>query len=219
MLNGVIFMSQAPPLNGSRFKSESAALPEKIGPVVGQTVKQAKKKAGVAFDDDIPTVGPEIFILRMKGQRSLNFTIWAARPRGIWVHWAGKGSEPHFRDEEQCPGCAKRQEKRWKGFLHCYCAEMRQEVFLELTPASARSLADQLAGQTSMRGGRIQVKRTSSDNGRLYISTLTPIGDLNLLPKEKDPRPSILRLWGVSEEQAEAWLKAEVGTENGGHFS
>jgi len=212
-------MSQAPEMNGRRFKSESEPEPPQVGAAVGELIKRQKKKQGVAFDDEIPTVGPEIYILRMKGQRSLTFTVWAGRPRGIWIHWAGNRSIPHFRDDEQCPGCAKRQEKRWKGFLHCYCHEMRQEVFLELTPASARSLADQLSNQVGMRGARIQVKRTTSDNGRLYISTMTPVTDLSLLPKEKDPRPSILRLWGVSEEQAEAWLKAEAGTETGGEFS
>jgi hypothetical protein len=177
-----------------------------------------KKKEGVAFDDEIPSVGPEIFILRMKGQKALTFTIWGSCIRGIWVHWAGDKSIPHFRDVEQCYGCTKQHPKRWKGYVHCYCSEMRQEVFLELTPASARSLRDQLSHRGSLRGAVIQVKRTTADNGRLYISTLTPQSNTDAFPPEKDPRPSILKLWGVDDADADRWLSDEAGSGDGANF-
>lgn len=205
-------MSQTQHFAGHHYKSESHPLPPTVGGAVGQVLKPVKKKAGVAFDDEIPNNGPEVWILRVKGSKSLTFTIWGNKLRGIWIHWAGDGSIPHFRDEENCPGCLKNQERRWKGFLHCYCSEMRQEVFLELTKNSARSLRDQLGHRASMRGAVIQVKRTTSDNGRLYISCLTPMSDTSNLPPEKDPRPSILALWGVSEEDAKKWLAAEAGS-------
>jgi hypothetical protein len=197
-------------LNG-KYKEIDEQTREEIGTNRKNIIRNGEKKSGVAFDDNIPNVGPEIFILRMKGARSLTFTIWGTQIRGIWIHWVGKGSEPHFRDAEQCEGCKKNKEKRWKGFLHCYCSEMRQEVFLELTPASARSLRDQLAERATLRGSVIQVKRTTADNGRLYISTLTP-RIAEGLPPEKDPRPSIMRLWGVDDATADAWLKEELGT-------
>lgn len=168
--------------------------------------KPDTEKTGIAFDDEIPKEGPEIFILRLKGGRVYTFSVWGRMIRGIWVHWRGDVSEPHYNDATECPGCIKLRPKRWKGYLHCYCYEMRQEVFLELTPSSAGSLKQQLSERAEMRGARIQVKRTGADNGRLYISVLTPMNPAEPLPAEKDPRPSILKLWGISEDDAQAWL-------------
>lgn len=203
----------------ARFYEDEHKQPELEPVPFGTIIKAKRKKEGVAFDDDIPLPGPEVYILRMKGNRCLTFTIWAVKIRGIWIHWRGTHSEPHYRDEEHCPGCQSKQEKRWKGFLHCYCSEMKQEVFLELTPTSAHSLRAQLAGRASMRGGVIQVRRTAAENGRLYISTLTPVSDTSMLPPEKDPRPSILRLWGVKDEQAEQWLGMEGEGDERASFS
>lgn len=205
--------------NGKHNDARERFSTDDIPPQAAAPPPPKRKKEGVAFDDEIPTVGPEIFILRMKGQRTLTFSVWATKVKGIWVHWLGSHSAPHFRNEQECPGCLKRAQKRWKGFLHCYCYEMRQEVFLELTPASARSLADQLCHNATMRGARIQVKRTTADNGRLFISVLAPMPDGSPLPAEKDPRRSILRLWGISEQDADAWLSSEAGTGEESGFS
>jgi len=212
-------MSQPAETNGYHQAEHTAIETIEHKPANNGVDRLKKKRNGIAFDDDIPNVGPEIFILRLKGERKLTMTIWGTTIRGIWIHWTGSRSAPHFRNEEECPWCEKRMQKRWKGFLHCYCSEMRQEVFLELTPASARSLRDQLAHVANLRGSVIQVKRTTADNGRLYISTLTPRGVPEALPPEKDPRPSILRLWGVDDAEADAWLKEETGTGDDAEFS
>lgn len=172
-----------------------------------------RKKNGVAFDDDIPDDGPELYMLRMKGSKCLTFTVWGSKVRGVWYHWNKGHSEPHYQDEKQCPGCVARQGKKWKGFLHVYCSEMRQEVFLELTRACAKSLVEQLGRAPSIRGAVIQVKRTGADNGRLYVTILNPCKSPELLPPEKDPRPSILKLWGLTEEEIERWLSPSVDPE------
>lgn len=146
---------------------------------------------------EIPKAGPEIYILRMKANKMFTFTILSEHPYGIWVHWNGKKSEPHFKQEDRCPGCLAKRSKRWKCYLHTFCVNLSQEVFLELTPHSAKSLEGQLGAGQSYRGNRIQVQRTASDNGRLLISLLTRIDPKTPLPPQRDPLESILSLWGI----------------------
>lgn len=163
----------------------------------------------IAYDDTPPREGPEIFIMRLKANEMHVFTIFSHSLAGIWTHWTGSKSEPHFKDPDKCPGCQKKKTKRWKGFLHVYCHSKAQEVFLELTPHSAQSLLNQLAGGKSMRGNRIQVKRGKGDNGRLTISILTATGNPETMPEPKDPRPSILKLWGMMESEPSGWIEQE----------
>jgi hypothetical protein len=146
-----------------------------------------------------PRPGPELFILRLKGGELKTITIYSRSLFGVNVHWNGAKSEPHFKEEKNCNGCLKKMPMRWKGFLHGFCHEMGQEVFLELTPASAHSLLDQLGQGTVMRGNRIQVKRTKGDKGRLIIACLTAVPNPESLPPEKDPATSLLRLWGFQD--------------------
>lgn len=147
-----------------------------------------------------PRVGPEIYILRLKANQLYTFTIFSPSMWGIFVHWNGKKSEPHFTQEDRCPGCISRRPKRWKGFLHCFCHELGQEVFLELTPASAHSLIGQLGSAGTMRGNRIQAKRGKGDNGRLIITVLTAVTSPDALGPAKDPQESIMALWGFPED-------------------
>lgn len=147
-----------------------------------------------------PREGPEIYILRLKANQHYSFTIFSEHVWGINVHWNGQKSEPHFKEDNRCPGCIARRPKRWKGYLHCFAHELGQEVFLELTPHSAHSLEGQLGAGTSYRGNRIAVKRGKGDNGRLTITLLTASPNPTALPLGKDPQASILALWGFSAD-------------------
>lgn len=144
-----------------------------------------------------PRPGPELFILRLKGSECHTFTIFSEALWGINVHFVGQRSQPHYKNPDTCPGCKAKNVKRWKGFLNCFDHDMGQEVFLELTPRSAQSLLGQLGVSGSLRGNRIQVKRTGKDNGRLLISTLTACKSVEQLPPGKDPLASLLKLWGL----------------------
>lgn len=157
----------------------------------------------IAFDDNIPRRGPEIFIKRLKGGEAKTFVLYGTKIRGIWVHWnGGTGkSEPHY--EENCSACSKQIGKRWKGFLHAFCVEEKQQVFLELTPSGAAALLHQLADPETIRGNLVRVKRSPAQNGRLQIVALERVKQHDNLPPEKDPRRSILKLWGVSQEETD----------------
>jgi len=146
-----------------------------------------------------PRPGPELFIQRLKAQEEHAFTIYSEALFGINVHFVGNRSQPHYRNPDNCPGCKAKNVKRWKGFLHCWNHNLGQEVFLELTPASALSLHSQLGGVGPLRGNRISVKRTKKDNGRLVISVLTAARDAGKLPPSKDPLESLVRLWGLAD--------------------
>lgn len=163
-------------------------------------------EADVAFDDVIPKPGPDIYIKRLKGKEELTCTIIGDRVKGVWYHWVNGRSAPHMKDERTCDGCNRKKQKKWKGYLHCFAAQMKQEIFLELTPTAAASLCQQLARPHGFRGCQIRVVRTKGDNGRLLIFAIGGNVDGARLPQEKNPMPSILKLWEIAEEKQEQWM-------------
>lgn len=169
----------------------------------------ASKK--VAFDDDIPARGPELFIKRLKAGEHMMYCVLGTKVRGIWVHWNPRGdkSEPHY--DHDCQGCKEQMAKRWKGYLHCFDEVAGQEVFLELTPTSAATLMDAILSPDHLRGTLISVKRGQKANSRLNVSVSVQRRDTNVIMAEKDPRKSILKLWGALTPQAEKWLKESGG--------
>jgi hypothetical protein len=181
--------------------------------------RQAQKKPRVVFDDEIPDDGPELFMLRIKGNQKFTMNVFGKAIRGIFYHWHNGSSEPHYEPSKDCPGCKVAQNKKWKGYLHVYCVEMRQEVFLELTAAAAKSLKHQLGNISNMRGQIFQIKRTTSDNGRLFISILGPHSAPENLPPEKDPRPSLLALYGFTKDEIFEMLAPETDQDGPADFS
>lgn len=161
------------------------------------------KPLSLAIDHNPPKEGPEIFILRLRGSERFSFTclseLW-----GVWVHWSGQKSAPHYSDTKRCPGCRTQDPMRWKGFVHAFCVEKRQEVFLELTPASAHALNAQLATGELLRGQGIVVQRTKGDNGRLLVRVHSKCPDPDKLPPAKDPQESLMRLWGIQPQAPES---------------
>lgn len=163
----------------------------------------------VGFDNRIPKSGPEIFILRLKANSNHTMTVLGDEIVGIWVHWTGKKSEPHYEPSEECRACLQKRPKRWKGFLHCFDHVLGQEVFLELTPASASNLAKQLPKTGALRANRFSIRRGAGDSARMQIQLLTVAQQPEALPPQRDPRPSILKLWGIDDTEKEGWLPGE----------
>ena len=166
-----------------------------------------------------PKPGPAIFVKRLKGEEAVTVVILGDQVFGIWSHWQGKKSEPHFRDADTCPGCVARRPKRWKGYVHVYDYSANKEIFLELTPHSAHQLHFALGRQSELRGERIRVARSKGDNGRLTVAVLTAEKKTEALPRAKDPRPTILKLWGIDQEDPQGWLSEDHGEEENKRFS
>lgn len=165
------------------------------------------KSHEVHYDDATPKAGPAIFVKRLKGQEAVTVAVLGDHVHGVWTHWGKGKSEPHFRDPDHCPGCQARRPKRWKGYLHVFDYQANREIFLELTPHSANTLTYQLGRKDMMRGERIRVERSKGDNGRLTIAVLGAEKKIEALPAEKDPRPTILKLWGIDQDDPEGWLE------------
>jgi hypothetical protein len=164
----------------------------------------------MAFSDAIPKQGPEVFILRMPADRAITFTAWGDKIRGIEVHWVGDRSVPHFEPASECAECLKNMPKRWKGYLHCFAQELRQEVFLEFTPKTAEGFLLQVPNAAHLRGCRFQLKRGKSRNARMAVSILDPVNVQDAIPKAKDPRRSILKLYGYSDAEVTRWIPEEA---------
>jgi hypothetical protein len=172
----------------------------------GRVLPTAKKQKTVAFDDAIPAAGPELFIKRLAANESRQFCVLGTKIRGIWVHWNPRSdkSEPHY--EGECASCAAQMPKRWKGFLHVYEETLSQEMFLELTPTSAAALMERIDSPDQLRGAVITVQRGKKNNSRLNLFVQPYRRNPQGITPEKDPRRSILKLWGCLTEKAEKFL-------------
>jgi len=173
-------------------------------------------RLSLAIEPVPPRSGPAMFILRLKGSEALTFHCFSRAPFGIWVHYdqIANRSEPHYTDAGECAGCLHQKPKRWKGFLHCWCVEKKQQVFLELTPASANALIGQQAVGETLRGKGIFVQRTKGKNGRLHVRILPGTIDPATMPEEVDPLPSIMALWGI-HPQASGGRELPIPSLNG----
>jgi hypothetical protein len=141
-----------------------------------------------------PRPGPKIEIRRLRAGQTSTVVILSKSVWGVWTHWNGKVTEPCYEEKKKCPGCKKGLPKRWKGYLHCYDFNRRDECFVELTPISADAMACQVQAGDSLRGYRFRLQRANGDKARLSV-TLLPSVEIPDLPAEKDVQVVLCRLW------------------------
>lgn len=144
-----------------------------------------------------PSPGPRIPIIRVGPGETLNCHCVSPGIQGFWTHWLGDRSQPHYRDPAECPGCKIGAPKRWKGYLFCIIHEKRVNAFIEVTPATALQLGEQLDQGESLRGVMLQFKRTAKKNGRLAVTVLTNRIDSKKLPPDQDCEATLRNLWGI----------------------
>jgi hypothetical protein len=137
----------------------------------------------------------------MKAGETKAFLILSPAISGFWTHWNGRVSAPCVEPHDLCPGCKHNQPSRWKGYLHAVDMVTRNECFLELTPTAAEMLSLQIENKDSLRGFRLELKRTTAANGRLRLQLLPKIERLTDLPSAKDPLISLQNLWGLDPVQ------------------
>jgi len=184
----------------------------------GHAQKTTSKPRGVAWTDELKEDGPELYVLRLKGNKCLTFTCYSKKFQGVKYHWISGGSSPHLEDARKCIGCKACQPIKYKYYVHAYCSEMRQEVFLELTPGATKALKDLLIHRPDWRGAVFQLKRVGADNGKLVPHILAPMTTPEALPPEKHPQESLLKLWGLTQEQIDEWLNDDGGQGPDGDF-
>jgi hypothetical protein len=148
--------------------------------------------------DRPPKSGPDLWIRRLKKKQWVIVTILCDSIWGVYVHWNGSKTEPCFEDKKKCPGHARQLPLRWKGYLHVWDHERKEECFLELTPLSAEQLLEQLGQLCGMRGSRCRVERMDGDKARLRVTLLGAGDHHGELPAEKSPLPTLSKLWGIA---------------------
>ena len=153
----------------------------------------------LCYDQNVPPSGPETPIVRVKTSGEHHFRILSRSYYGLWIHWNGQRSEGCFEDRQECSGCKRGLPRRWKGYLHCLAAERNgADCFLELTPVAITSLLAQCPKGESLRGLRLNVRRTSGgEKGRLRVLVLGDINPGKGLIEEKDPYNTLRKLWGL----------------------
>jgi len=156
--------------------------------------------AEIEFCDEVPAPGPELYVKRLKGSESLSCLILATGIRGAKCHWTNGHTIPHFTNPSLCEGCKQKIGIDWKGFLHVYATELNAQIFLELTPFSARAVMTLFPQPESMRGNWIKVTRTKAANGRMRVQPQSHMHPPKNLPEEKNPMTSVLRMWGILDE-------------------
>jgi hypothetical protein len=147
--------------------------------------------------DQPPRPGPELWIRRLRAGQSMTATILAASLYGLIVHWAGSKSAPCYKDKKKCDGCKRQLPQRWKGYLHAFDHDKREQCFVEVTPLTAESLASQVGTRGGYRGVRVRFERLNGDKARMRV-TLLGTTDLGIeMPKERDPYETLAKLWGL----------------------
>jgi len=142
-----------------------------------------------------PAPGPNDWIVRIPPNVGFNGQILSHEVVGYYTHWAGTTVEC-LQDADICPGCKTRLPQRWKGYLQCWDALKRKEVFVELTPDAAQQILLQRSAERSLRGLRIKAWRVGRNpKGRIMVEISMPMDTFADLPAPRDVEPILRTLW------------------------
>lgn len=149
--------------------------------------------------DRPPTGRPTMWVRRLAANESFQCTILSEAPYALMVHYANKRSSPHLRNKEQCPGCARKEGMRWKLYLHVLHHAKRQEEFLELPTVAGETFLTFFPKGSMIRGQRVQFNKGNGEKTRVNITLLPPLCsvDSTALPQPKDPKKTLIELWGL----------------------
>ena len=140
--------------------------------------------------------GPELKVIRLKGGQVMNCIVLSDHLHGFEIHWdhASRRSEPHMEDEATCEGCLGKKPRYWKYYLHVWSTHHAQ-CFVELTQEASEQLTSLLEAEETYRGVPLEIKRTSANNGRLFVAMSNSLAQRAHLPVGKDPEPTLRLLW------------------------
>lgn len=121
---------------------------------------------------------------------------------GNELHWWNGRSFPHLAND--CPACAAKRARVWKGYLACLELKTRKIFILEITPNCTEPLAAYKLTFGSLRGAQIKLERSATKiNGRV-TATVTPaaLGGLEL-PQPPDVRNILRHMWQTDHRAAD----------------
>lgn len=134
------------------------------------------------------------------GGENQDWLIYSPNIWGIWTHFH-EGTFPCYENHKLCHLGHDPKTLRWKGYLFGFFSRKSKPCFLQLTPASAEMLLDQVPDGNNLRGLRLNVSRTESKKGRLKISInhYGPPADPTKMVKDQDPRMSLFNEWKIDD--------------------
>jgi len=148
-----------------------------------------------------PPAGPTHEVVQLRAGEQIDGAICSPAIWGVVTHWndgAGpKGrSERCTADKGACTGCDRELPSRWKGYVHLFDLHKRQEVFLEITPGAFDRILTEAPKGGTLRGLRLKARRSKGgDQGRFECELHLYAGDIELLPRPRDPEPILEILW------------------------
>lgn len=142
-----------------------------------------------------------LWVEKVKPGEKGHFLIYSPVFYGVHTHYRGegRGTVLCFADRSLCVGGHDESSLRWHGFLHAFHIEGMRQVFVHFTPEGAKLLLSQLDDGTSLRGMRVQIRRSTAKKGPFYVQLLgqSEVGERKL-PKHRDPRASIFKLFKIT---------------------
>jgi len=149
-----------------------------------------------------PKPGPRIEIVRLKANQTAELTIYSPAVHGIWTHWIGSVSAPCWEPRAKCEHCKNNAPRRWKGYLFCWHQGLSDNIFIELTPASTKSIMDVVGPVASLRGYRMFLQRGNGDKAWLKVVLRSRFQDVSdsVMPDDVSPEKTLRQLWGVSDD-------------------
>lgn len=132
------------------------------------------------------------------------YLVLADKVRGFHTHWLNDRTQPCQEDRENCPGCRQKAPDKWCGYLHVIDPETQKHWFLELTEFAKKRLDAMRIENGTLRGLFIHVQRERAHKrAPLQVTKvsryLMPTEDHLMLAVERDPLPTLMRIWGLGD--------------------
>ena len=122
---------------------------------------------------------------------------------GNELHWFNGRSFPHLKND--CPACAAKRAKVWKGYLAALDPAKRTVYLLEITPNCVDAATAYKQSYGSLRGSALTLNRSATKaNGRVTAS-FVPANLAGLdLPQPPDVRGTLERMWQTDHRKADS---------------
>jgi hypothetical protein len=130
----------------------------------------------------------------------LHVVILSAALHEYWTHWDGRRTIPCIEPLSRCRGHICQMPQRWYGYIHCLENGGKKSYIVSLTKDCADSLEEQLAGN-ELRGTIVVIERARRTvKAPLVVDVVGRFVGKEPLPKEVDPKPTLMRMWGIIDE-------------------
>lgn len=146
-------------------------------------------------EDCLPVGGPKIWVRRLKAGEMFRLTVVSPSWWGFGTHYDGKQTIPCHEKRQDCEGHRRGLPYRPKFYLYCWVTETRRYEYVEFPPVAAQIFQDSVGTGRTFRNICCIVKRGQGDKSRLKVEFQADTQ--HPLPEDKDPWPTLAKLWGV----------------------